>query len=214
VHGNTKTGNTPYIRLGKRVLTDNAEHLDTGKRPKDTFDSVFEEAGGMMHASGPHSKMIFIFKSCKVSWIHSYPWVSGISSFQFAAFLESKDWSYLERSVQPLKFFPSSDILDCSRNIKFNLIYTTCRSGVPNLLSQWATKLSTQEGLGPQSYKDREKKQLNLQGNHHSLLMRHLMLFAITKKKSCQYNKNNLKTYSDWSAAAHCYWGNWVKGRM
>ena len=34
------------------MLTDIGEHLDTGKRQKETFESVFEEAGGMIHANG------------------------------------------------------------------------------------------------------------------------------------------------------------------
>lgn len=34
------------------MLTDIGEHLDTGKRPKETIESVVEEAGGMIHVSG------------------------------------------------------------------------------------------------------------------------------------------------------------------
>ncbi|CAC5357866.1 unnamed protein product [Mytilus coruscus] len=49
VHGNTKTANTPYVRTSKRVLADNG----VGKRAKETFDVIFEDAGGMMHVSSP-----------------------------------------------------------------------------------------------------------------------------------------------------------------
>ncbi|CAC5424447.1 unnamed protein product [Mytilus coruscus] len=49
VHGNTKTANTPYVLTSKRVLADNSVE----KRAKETFDVIFADAGGMMHASSP-----------------------------------------------------------------------------------------------------------------------------------------------------------------
>ncbi|CAG2228451.1 unnamed protein product [Mytilus edulis] len=72
VHGNTKTGNTPYVRTSKRVLADIGEHLDAGKRAKETFDVIFEDAGGMKHVSSPlelprNTKQIYNVKQTQKS---------------------------------------------------------------------------------------------------------------------------------------------------
>ncbi|CAG2188668.1 unnamed protein product [Mytilus edulis] len=54
------------------VLADIGEHLDAGKRAKETFDVIFEDAGGMKHVSSPlelprNTKQIYNVKQTQKS---------------------------------------------------------------------------------------------------------------------------------------------------
>ena len=65
-----------------------------------------------------------------------------------------------------------------------------------NIISLRATKLKSR-GCRNHDLKRIEKKQLNSQGNNHNLLMRYLVLFAVTKRCNIRFKQNGWQSTSD-----------------
>ena len=81
--------------------------------------------------------------------------------------------------IGPKLYFVLSNVTTCHGTL--DLTVHKFKSGVPNLFSQRVTKLNPGGPMG-HDLKRTKKNQIKSLGNNHNYLMRHLMLFTITKR--------------------------------